>query len=57
VGASVICAVSVDKILRYLTRSREVLIALWSVAAVNDLTVTTTLLVILVRERSNAYKR
>ncbi|KAJ7799792.1 hypothetical protein B0H14DRAFT_2902110, partial [Mycena olivaceomarginata] len=57
VGASVICAVPVDKILRYLTRSREVLIALWSVAAVNDLTVTTTLLVILVRERSNAYKR
>ncbi|KAJ7868822.1 hypothetical protein B0H14DRAFT_3441136 [Mycena olivaceomarginata] len=47
-----------DKIILLGSRSKGLLIALWSVAAVNDLTtVTTTLLVILVRERSNAYKR
>jgi hypothetical protein len=57
VGASVICAVPVEKILRDITRSRGLLIALWSVAAIKDLTVTTTLLVILVCERNNAYKR
>ncbi|KAJ7799800.1 hypothetical protein B0H14DRAFT_3885919 [Mycena olivaceomarginata] len=57
VGASVIFAVPVEKILRDLTRSRGFLVALWSVAAINDLTVTTTLLVILVRGRSNAHKR
>ncbi|KAJ7819644.1 hypothetical protein B0H14DRAFT_1353703 [Mycena olivaceomarginata] len=57
VGASVICAVPVEKILWDITRSRGLLIALWSVAAINDLTVTTTLLVILVCERSNSYKK
>ncbi|KAJ7787588.1 hypothetical protein B0H14DRAFT_3579521 [Mycena olivaceomarginata] len=39
VGASVICAVPVEKILWDITRSRGLLIALWSVAAINDLTV------------------
>ncbi|KAJ7366206.1 hypothetical protein DFH08DRAFT_948250 [Mycena albidolilacea] len=57
VGASVIFSVRLDKIIHLGSRSKGLLIALWSVAAVNDLTVTTTLLVILVRERSNAYKR
>ncbi|KAJ7777818.1 hypothetical protein B0H14DRAFT_3164338 [Mycena olivaceomarginata] len=57
VEASVIFSVRLDKIILLGSRSKRLLIALWSVAAVHDLTVTTTLLVILVRERSNAYKR
>ncbi|KAJ7898006.1 hypothetical protein B0H14DRAFT_2557518 [Mycena olivaceomarginata] len=40
VGVSVIFAVLVEKISRDLTRSRGLLVALWSVAAINDLTVT-----------------